>query len=259
MYTAEVNLDGKPMGVFPFRVAPPKEAIESKFKSAKFEKEVDGERQILEPEASLAPEDNVVLKGVADLGLGTWIRGSWFVNGQLAPKSARTVTLEENKAECGFSFSFRPDEGWPKGRHEVSLLMNGKEVARPSFTVKETLPHRMTPEVGQVEPASFSLLKTDAKGENSIAVAAFGPKDFVLQAEWKLKRPAKGAGVKFIWMLVDADGEKNIPIAEVPLGDGTYRKLLTTLNAPKGLPVGKFRVDLTLEGKVLDSQPFEVR
>jgi hypothetical protein len=258
-YSAEVSFDGKVLGTFPFRIAPPKGAIASKLKSTKFAKEVDDERQPLERDASLAPEDKVVLQGVADVGLGTWIRGTWYVNGQPDPKGTRSFTLEENKTDCDFFFSFAPATGWPKGKHKVSLVMNGKEIARPTFTVKDVLPHREAPALGKLEPASFSLLKSDAKGEQTLAVEAFDPKDLVLRAEWKLKRPTKGTGVQFVWTLVDADGQKNITIAKADLDDGTYRRMLTSLTTKNGLPVGKYRVDLTLNGEMIDSRPFEVR
>jgi hypothetical protein len=259
MYRVELSLDGKPLGTYPFRVSPPKDSLPSKFKSASFEKEVAGERQVLEADAALAPDDGVVLKGVADLGVSTWLRVNWLVNGKIDPKGTRSLTMEENKPDCGFFFSFRPDQGWPVGKHEAVLVINGKEVARPSFTVKTILPSRMSTHVGQIQPISFKLYRSDEKGGNLTEVSAFSTSDTVLTAEWNLKVPANGTGVQFVWTLVDAGGDKNATIARADLTEGIYRRLRSSLKLNGQPPVGKYRVDLLLHGKEIDSRPFEVK
>ncbi|MEZ0273727.1 MAG: hypothetical protein ACAH88_02390 [Roseimicrobium sp.] len=259
MYHAEISLDGKVLGTFPFRIAPPKTAIESKFKSSVFEKEVAGERQPLEADAALAPEDNVIFKGVADLGVGTWLRVTWLVNGKPDPKGTRSLTMEENKADCGFFFSFRPDQGWPVGKHEASLVINGKEAARRAFTVKTVLPARLSAQVGQIQPTAFALYRGDEKGEKLTEVPAFSTSDTMLFAEWSLKVPANVAGVQYVWTLVDAGGEKDVLIAKADMPEGVYKRLRTSLKLNAPPPVGKYRVDLLLNGKVIDSRPFEVK
>lgn len=259
MYRVELSLDGKALGTYPFRISPPKDSLPSKFKSGIFEKEVAGERQSLEPDASLAPEDSVIFKGVADLGVSTWLRINWLVNGKVDAKGTRSLTMEENKADCGFFFSFRPDEGWPAGKHEAVLVINGKEAARQAFTVKSTLATRMSTQVGQIQPVSFKLYRGDEKGENITEVSAFSTSDTVLFAEWSLKVPANGAGVQFVWTLVDAGGEKNVAIAKADLTEGIYRRLRSSLKLNGAPPVGKYRVDLLLNGKLIDNQPFEVK
>ncbi len=259
VYRAEISLDGKALGTFPFRIAPPKNAIESKFKSAIFEKEVAEERQALEPDASLAPEDSVVFKGVADLGVSTRLRVNWLVNGKLDPKGTRGLTMEENKADCGFFFSFRPDHGWPVGKHEVILLINGKEAKRQSFTVKKILPPRIAPQIGLIQPSGFALYRGDAQGEKFTEVPAFSTADTMLYAEWSFKAPVHGAGVQYVWMLIDAGGEKDALIARADMPEGTYKRLRTSLKLKSPPPAGKYRVDLLLNGKVIDSRPFEVK
>jgi hypothetical protein len=65
--------------------------------------------------------------------------------------------------------------------------------------------------------------------------------------------------VQFVWTLVDAGGEKNATIAKADLTEGIYRRLRTNLKLNGPPPVGKYRVDLLLNGKEIDSRPFEVK
>jgi hypothetical protein len=259
MYRAELSLDGNVQGSFPFHIAPPKGAIETKLKSTSFEKEVMGQRQPLEPEAALAPEDSVIFKGVADVGVGTWLRVNWLVNGKADPKGTNSHTMEENKGDCGFSFTFRPDNGWPVGKHEVSLVINGKEATRQSFTVKGVLPSRTVTPVIPIQPTGFALLRTNEKGDAATEVSAFDSTDSVLTAEWSLKASVKGTGIQYKWTQVDAGKVKDVPIGRVDVPDGIYHRLRTSLKLDEPAPVGRYRVDLLQNGKVIDSRPFEVR
>ncbi len=259
IYHADISFEGKALGTFPFRVAPPKEAMPSKLKSTEFQTGLGGKREKMSPAAALAPEDEVFLQGVADLGMSTWLRATWLLDGKPQPESTRMFTMEENRPDCGFFFSFRPETGWPKGKHAVILELNGEEVARPTFEVKEVLPTRVTTEIGQLMPVSFSLVKMDSDGSRRLTVGAFSPQDLVLTVEWKLKTAAKAAGVKFVWSVVDAGGRKNEVIATALPGEGIYRALQSSLTTKRGLPPGRYRVDLVLNDDVLDSQTFEVR
>lgn len=259
MYRAELTLDEKVQGSFPFHISPPKGAIETRLKSTAFEKEVMGQRQPLEPEAELAPEDSIIFKGVADMGVSTWLRITWLVNGKADPKGTNSHTMEENKPDCSFSFTFRPDNGWPVGKHEVSLVINGKEAVRQSFTVKTVLPPRTAVQVTPIQPTGFMLLRTDATGAKITEVSAFDNTDAVLTAEWRLKAPVKGTGVQYKWTQVDAGKVKDVPIGRAELPDGIYRRLRTSLKLDEPAPVGKYRVDLLQNGKIIDSRPFEVR
>lgn len=259
IYSVELAFDGKPLGTFPFRIAPPKGALPSKLKSTTFVKEIDGKRQPLGAQGALAPEDAVVLQGVADLGVSTWLRATWLVDGKPAPQATRSFTLEENKEACDFFFSFRPDEGWPIGTHSVILQLNGEEVARPTFTVKEILPTRLTTEVGQLTPVTFSLIKTDPKTGARLAVGSFDTEDLVIIAEWQLKLPAKSDGVKFVWVIVEALDKKDTVLATAIPQEGVYRQLEASLTTKTGLPRGKYRVDLMLNDQVIDSRPFLIQ
>ncbi len=259
IYRAEIFLDGKTLGSFPFRVSPPKDAIPSKLKATSFQMVIQDSPESLGAEAALAPEDEVRLDGSADMGTGTWLRTTWLVNGKPVPESTRSFTILENRPDCAFHFTFRPESGWPKGSHSVVLEMNGEVVARPTFEVKNTLPSRTSAEPGPVAPASFSLLKIQPATGERLAVGAFGPEDREFIAEWKLKNPAKAEGVKFIWSVVDAGGSKNEELATVIPSEGIYRALQTTLTSKESLPPGKYRVTLLLHDEVLDSRDFEVR
>ncbi|WP_156346181.1 hypothetical protein [Verrucomicrobium spinosum] len=74
-------------------------------------------------------------------------------------EGTRSITLKENKTGCPFRFSFIPNGGWPAGTHEAVLLMNGREVSREKFTIKNGPALTQT-----VETTSFKLSSDDGRG-----------------------------------------------------------------------------------------------
>lgn len=79
----------------------------------------------------------------------------------------------------------------------------------------------------------------------------FRPRDRQLHCVVTLKKPATGITVRCVWVAVDAAGLKNYTIAEKSLTTGA--RLLDNFHFAAGLPrdwpVGRYRVELYVNGK----------
>jgi len=255
-YRTDVSFDGKPLGQFPFRIAPPKDAIPSKLLGAVLAKGVDEKRSPVDETHDFAGTDKVFLVGSGNLGLASWLEASWLVNGKADEAGTRSFTMEQNKDAVPFSFSFIPAGGWPAGTHEVSLQLDGQEVLHEKFTVKEGAPMAGAT---KLVLGSSQLFRDDGKGEPGKEVKAFSTDDTELHARWKLKQEALVKGVQLVWMLLEAEGEKEQVLATADVEAGVDDEIDSSLTAKNGLPPGKYRVDLVQDGKVLDSKLFEVK
>ena len=255
-YTVNVTFDDKPLGQFPFRVAPPKEATPSKFLGAVLAKGTDKDSKPVNETHDFGGTEKVFLVGSGNLGLASWLEVTWLVNGKVDDAGTRSFTMEENKDGVPFFFSFIPAGGWPAGTHEVSLQLDGQEVAHEKFTVKEGAPMAGAT---KLELDSSQLFQDDGKGEPGKEVKAFATDDTELHARWKLKKEALVKGVQFVWALVEVEGEKPQVLATADVEAGVNDEIDASLTAKKGLPAGKYRIDLVQDGKVLDSKTFEVK
>jgi hypothetical protein len=168
----------------------------------------------------------------------------------------RSFTMKENKENVPFHFAFIPAGGWPAGTHEVSLQLDGQEVAHEKFTVKMGAPMAGAT---KLELDSSQLFRDDGKGEAGKEVKAFTTDDTELHARWNLKKAALAKGVQFIWRLVEVEGEKAQVIATADVEAGVSDQIDSSLEVKDGLPPGKYAVDLVQDGKVLESKPFTVK
>ncbi len=254
-YRADVTFDGKPLGQFPFRVAPPKDATPSKILKTTLAKGTDEDRKPVNETHEFAGTDKVFLVGSGNLGLASWLEASWLVNGKVDDAGTRSFTMEENKDGVPFSFSFIPAGGWPAGTHEVSLQLDGQEVAHEKFTVKAGAPM-----VGaKIELESSQLFRDDGNGEPGKEVKYFTTDDTELHARWNLKQQALVKGVQLVWVLLESDDAKEQVLATADVEAGEDDQIDSSLTVKKGLPAGKYRIDLVQDGKVLDTKLFEVK
>jgi hypothetical protein len=253
-YRAVVTLDGAPLGTFPFRVAPPKLALPTKIQTVTLSKNVDEDKRPVQETREFDSKDKVVLSGVGNLGLSTWLEVSWVLGGVTDDSGTRSITMKENKRDCPFFFSFIPNGGWPAGTHEVVLHVNCAEVRREKFTITNGPALSMT-----VEPASFQLLKDDGQGEPSEVVEAYTSQDKKFHAAWQLNRAAMTQDVRCVWTVVEAGDTKDQVIATAPVPNTITEVVRGTLRAKNGLPPGKFKVELFQKETLLDSHAFEVK
>jgi hypothetical protein len=134
-YRADLFYGDQALGSYPFRIAPPAGAIPTQITDVVLAKGADENYNPIEPATTFAPGEAVYLVGRGDLGQESWIQADWFVSGQLDEAGTRSITLEEDLTDAGFSFSFLPEAGWPSGEHYVVLTVDGEEVGRYSFTI----------------------------------------------------------------------------------------------------------------------------
>ena len=253
-YSAVVTFDGKPLGTFPFRIAPPKDALASRIKAVTLSKSVDDSKKAVDVTREFNSKEKVVLSGTADLGLATWLEASWVLGGTADSGGTRSITLKENKPDCPFFFSFIPSGGWPSGTHEAVLMVNGKEAAREKFTITDGQPLNLT-----VEPATFQLSSDDGEGNAGSRVESFTQADKVVHAGWQLKQATMAKDIRFVWTAVEADGATNEVIAEADVEPSINQSLTTTLKTKNGLPKGKFKVEMFQGAKLIEARNFEVK
>jgi hypothetical protein len=129
-YEVAVMTDGKPAGTYPFEVIPTATAIPSKVT-----KNILSKSDTPTPATTFAPTDTVYLLFTGDFGVGTWVEAQWTISGAVEPKATRSLTLTENKTGVDGNFYLAPPQGWPKGKHSVTLYMNDRKVVTLPFTV----------------------------------------------------------------------------------------------------------------------------
>jgi hypothetical protein len=137
-YRAEVSYDGEFVDSYTFAVVPPPDAVPSVVKEATLARGVDDDYNPVEPTTTFAPDEKVFLVGRGDLGLYTWVRVEWYVDGELDEEGTKRITWSEDATDSGFFFSYLPEDGWPEGDHRIVLIMNEEEVGRYEFTIQES-------------------------------------------------------------------------------------------------------------------------
>jgi len=255
-YTVNVTFGDKELGVFPFRVAPPKDSIPSKLLKATLAKGTDDERKPVGETHDFAAAEKVFLVGSGSLGLASWLEATWTVNGKVDDAGTRSFTMEENKDAVPFSFSFIPAGGWPAGTHEVSLQIDGQEVAHEKFTVKAGAPMAAA---AKFEIESSQLFSDDGNGEPGKEVKSFTTDDTELHARWNLKQAVPVKGVQLVWVLLESEDAKEQVLATADVEAGVDDQIDSSLTVKDGLPAGKYRIDLVQDGKVLDTKNFKVK
>ena len=195
------------------------------------------------------------LKPTKALPVGEGYHSDVSFDGKVDEAGTKSVTLEENKKDVPFFFSFLPHGGWPGGAHEVALTMNGKEVVREKFSVKPA---------PEMKAAKLAVTKTlfhanDGKDGPGEVTASFGTNDQVFHVEFLLANPALAKGSRVAWILVEAADAKNEEIAVATIEEEGVQKVLTSsLRTKKGLPAGSYRVELREGDAVIAKESFEV-
>lgn len=135
-YRVETTLNGEPLETYTYSVVPPADAIPSEITEVVTAHDATDTYEAIDPATEFVAEDEVHLVGAGNFGKSTWLRVEWYVSGELDDAGTREVgPLEDNLEGGGFTFSFRPENGWPEGEHEAVLIMNDEEVGRYTFTV----------------------------------------------------------------------------------------------------------------------------
>ena len=259
-YRVEASLDDKPVGVFSYRIDPPEGAIAARLDHVALVRKLPADSTDGRDVSVFAFDESVVLAGVADVGKQGWLQAEWYLNGRCDNSATQVLTYQDNRKESSFRFTYRPDSGWKAGRHEVVLLINGREAARKVFSV------RMPGEAGSPADAGAVLVKRAAlhrdNGHGRPAdpvIDAFTTNDRILHFVCDLENLITGANGQITWTLVRADGGlKDIVMARAPLSATATNHLAGKFTASRELPKGRYNVEITSQGKKLVSKDFEV-
>jgi hypothetical protein len=135
-YRVESTLNGEKLGTYAFAVVPPADALETRVDEVTLAKDADDNFNPIDPTATFVVDDTVYIVGRGDFGKLSWLRINWLVDGELDEAGTQELgPLEEDAADTGFSFHYRPDGGWPEGEHEAVLYVNDEKVDSYSFTI----------------------------------------------------------------------------------------------------------------------------
>ena len=254
-YRADVSYDGELVDSYTFAVVPPPDAVPSVIREATLARNVDDDYNPVEPTTTFAPDEKVFLVGRGDLGLYTWVRVEWYVNGELDEEGTKRITWSEDATDSGFFFSYLPEDGWPEGEHQVVLIMNDEEAGRYDLTIQESalVPYE-DPEgvfvisyppdfddiTRDVEDISYTT-NFDAPGDSSLIYVYFGNLgEQVTDAQWEgfaagyslagmpgfgedtveLDRQGGGPGIHILYLEVESEQTNTHGLAWVEEIDG---------------------------------------
>ena len=104
------------------------------------------------------------------------------------------------------------------------------------------------------------MARDDGKGDPGEESDSFNPKDRTVHCVTTLKDAKSGTQMKFSWFIVDADGRQNEKIREInyttrALEDVVHGHLI----APRDWPVGKYKVEVYVNGNLEETVPYTVQ
>ncbi len=256
VYHTDVTFEDAALGTFPFEIAAPKDSIPSKINSVTLARNIDDKSAPVDETRAFSTLQKVVMAGRGDFGNGSWLEVNWLVSGKLDPEGTKSFTMKENKKDVPFYFSFIPKGGWPEGTHEAVVLVSGKETAREKFTVKAGPEDK----AGKLEVAKISLFQDDGQGSPGEASKSFSTDDLIFHVQFSLKAPAMVKGARVVWSMLESDDKKNSEIVAATIEDEGAQKALTSfMRTKKGLPEGKYRVQLLMGDSEIARQDFDVK
>jgi hypothetical protein len=134
-YKVDVSVDGAQAGSYKFSVTPPTGATPTKHGKVVLAKEVDADYNPIGIGTSFKKTDTVNAVFSGSYGIGSWLQATWTVAGKVDPEGTRSLTLTENTKDISGSFSYIPKGGWPVGKHQVELMVDGVVVGKYPFSV----------------------------------------------------------------------------------------------------------------------------
>ncbi len=99
----------------------------------------------------------------------------------------------------------------------------------------------------------------DNNGEPGDEANAFSPGDRTIHCVAKLAEAKSGTTMKFSWFIVDAGGSKNEKIKDIDYTTGALENIVHGhLTLPKDWPIGKYKVDVFVNGNLEKTARFSV-
>ena len=103
------------------------------------------------------------------------------------------------------------------------------------------------------------MARDDGKGDPGEETSLFNANDRTIHCVIKLKDAQSGTKMKFSWYVVEADGTTNEKIRDI---DYTTRALENVvhghLTAPRDWPIGKYKVEVYVNGNLENTVPYTV-
>ena len=100
----------------------------------------------------------------------------------------------------------------------------------------------------------------DKGGDPGDETNAFSPGDRTIHCVAKLAEAKTGTNMKFSWFIVDAGGSKNEKIKDIDYTTGALENIVHGhLTLPKDWPVGKYKVDVFVNGNLEKTAQYSVK
>ena len=100
----------------------------------------------------------------------------------------------------------------------------------------------------------------DKGGDPGDETNAFSPGDRTIHCVAKLAEAKAGTTMKFSWFIVDAGGSKNEKIKDIDYTTGALENIVHGhLTLPKDWPIGKYKVDVFVNGNLEKTAQYSVK
>lgn len=137
LYNVELLVDGKSIGMYPYTVIPPMDAIPTVLRSSMFAAGVTDAIDPVDEKNDFSSSEVVHFIGDGDFGRMSYLQADWFLNsGEQITDCTAGITVDENLPDDRFYFSCELDAGWPAGEHKLVLTIDDEKVTEETFTVQ---------------------------------------------------------------------------------------------------------------------------
>ena len=99
---------------------------------------------------------------------------------------------------------------------------------------------------------------TLSKTEGGAAVTAFSSTDRIFCANIELNRIETGLTVKVVWLAVDTTAGQNIEVAQKEFTGLLVNVVNATVEMPRDWPIGKYKLEIYLNGSLANTVEFPV-
>ena len=143
---------------------------------------------------------------------------------------------------------------WPYGSYKAELYLNGK--------LHGTYPYIVSPAVDELKARGHGLFLDNGKGELGKKVEHFTPKDHMQHFAVGINGFVMGkAKVARTFVAVDTSQGKNQTITTLEKDVSNFQgdTLTSHIELPRDWPTGKYRAEVTLNGRALDKIDYEVK
>ena len=104
------------------------------------------------------------------------------------------------------------------------------------------------------------MAKDDGKGDPGDETNAFSPGDRTIHCVAKLANAKAGTTMKFSWFIVDAGGSKNEKVKDIDYTTGALENIVHGhLTLPQDWPIGKYRVEVFVNGNLEKTAQYSVK